>query len=815
MAQNQYTVKFTVSTPTTESLQGTILHLEHINYALIYRQPLSEQGSCTLHNVVEGIHYVKIEKEYLAAYENNNLDIRSDTTIQITLQEQTRTPYALESTIEYNPSNGQATAHLSWNQEKSYFFDDFESYDPFSINFAPWSGIDVDQQQAAMLSGSYPNRGLRQYATIFNALTIDPPVWFDYPVLRPASGKQYVGFIRTASGEANNDWLISAQIKVGVKNILRFLAKAGDAPKERFAVHISTTGTEIKDFKKLTDGNYQEVDYQGWKSIEYQLGAYEGKEVYIAIQCLSKAAFMLMIDDLYVGPANITPTRSKRTMRSPDNPYERFVIYCDNDSIDTTESLSYSLEGITEGTHTIAIQALYRTSESQRAEIEVEVAGASSFAAIELRVSANGGNTDNLTASFLNINTGTPYSATITQGKATLPYLAKGKYLIGIESPLFDTYNEIIELTEDAVIAVALKERIVKPINLTADITSGQIDNTHNVTLKWNQDLGWNDGFEEYTTFAQQFGKWTTYDLDSQKGYGIQLDGSNLQFPGAGQAGSGIIFDAAQTTPNASADGMLCAPTGNQYVMFISPERYQANDWLISEKMRIREGYVARVWAKSYDASFSESFLFGVCESTETQSFTSIAKITSTNTWTEYEIDLSDFAGDSLHIAINYISQDKFIFQLDNIYVGPAVETPLSNIGAKSYDLYLNQQKVGNTKDFHYTYKDLPYGSYILGVSSIYDSGSSEIVTYELTTSDNKELQLATLASILSSGKQISILLNSGINGSVIITNMMGQQVYQQHWVDSSCNIAIAQSGIYLVTLIVDGKIVTQKVAVD
>ena len=65
-----------------------------------------------------------------------------------------------------------------------------------------WTGIDADLEAAAPLVGSYPNRGVMQYAQIINPLTVTPTWWYDYPILRPYSGQQYVGFTRTNSGNS-------------------------------------------------------------------------------------------------------------------------------------------------------------------------------------------------------------------------------------------------------------------------------------------------------------------------------------------------------------------------------------------------------------------------------------------------------------------------------------------------------------------------------------------------------------------------------------------------------------------------------------
>lgn len=137
---------------------------------------------------------------------------------------------------------------------------------------------------------------------MINPLVVEPSWWTDYPVLRPYGGKQYVGFVRTYGGSANDDWLISPAVTVGKNNIVRFMAKAADVYKERFEVGITTVDNpEASDFTVISSGNYETVGYEEWEAKEYSLADYEGETVRIAIHYIGDpsngGAFMLMVDD--------------------------------------------------------------------------------------------------------------------------------------------------------------------------------------------------------------------------------------------------------------------------------------------------------------------------------------------------------------------------------------------------------------------------------------------------------------------------------------------------------------------------------------
>ncbi|MEG1378046.1 MAG: choice-of-anchor J domain-containing protein [Bacteroidales bacterium] len=774
-----FTLSLHVEAITQENLEGATVYLENKEYGLLFDRTLDSEGNCVIGDVYPGTHILRIEKEGLAAYQNDTLIINESMTLNIVLKENVRKPYALSSTVSYDPRSGDSDLTLSWNKETDYFFDDFESYEMFAIEFAPWSGIDGDNAPAARLQGDYANRGLKQYAMIFNPLTVNPSLWYDYPVLRPYSGKQYAAFVRTENGTKNNDWLISPKIKVGVDNIVSFMAKAGDRYAERFVVAVSTTGTEMKDFKALTPGNYEEVTYKEWKDVTYSLAAYEGQEVYIAIQYVSQAYFMLMVDDFYVGPVQ-QKGRVKRIAASVQNAQERFVVSCDGDSIDTTYNTYYNFRNLAAGKHTLGVKSVYRVSQSEVATTEVTVADKSEFAKLTIEVACNGGDPENIPVSIINMTTGEEYVEPLVSQKASLPYLMKGAYLLNIEDNRYSRYSESITLNRDTVIVVNLEEQLHPVQNLTADYAINADNLSMNVVIKWNQDLGWSDNFESYADFAQQFGDWTVLDLDKMPGYGVQLGSTQISFPGVGQPMGGMIFNAAATTPSMYEDGAIRAVEGDKSVIFFSPQAGQANDWLIAPKQHIYENYVLRFYAKSYLEMYSETFRVGVCTDADPATFTEIDRVTAADQWVLYEIDLSAYAGQEIYPAINYVSYDKFMFLVDLVYVGPAEESSLINTGARKYHIYLNGVKHDETADNTYTFTGLPIEACKVGVKAAYDSGVSELnevdVTPVISGVDQEGLMPAIW--VRTSGQQICVDASAG--DAITVFNSLGQMIERQ-----------------------------------
>lgn len=442
---------------TGESVEGLVVGLEIPDWGFTYstsETTLSADGQCTL-NVYSATHRIVVEKEGYAVYDET-VEVTGDITLDIELQEAVRQPFSLTGSIEHDVFTGKNDVTLTWNKEKPAFFDDFEGHPDWSISFGDWTGIDNDKQAAAILAGSYNNRGALQYATIVNPLTVVPTWWYEYPVLRPYSGNQYVGFVRTNSGEANDDWLISPTITVGNDNILRFMAKAADVYAERFQVGITTVeNPTADDFTIISAGNYETVEYEEWVAKEYDLSAYAGQAVKIAIHYIANAnrygAFMLMVDDFYVGQPSYYDETSKlrRVQKSPANPNEKFEIYQDGTKVGETESYSYTLENVEEGNHTFGVKAVYRLTETEISTVELAISNENCHR-VTLNVTTNNEvSADGFDVDILNMDNGDLISAKVQDGKIVLESLPAGKYTLSIENPVYDTYREEIVVSDD------------------------------------------------------------------------------------------------------------------------------------------------------------------------------------------------------------------------------------------------------------------------------------------------------------------------------------------------------------------------------
>lgn len=738
-AQTTTTLTVHVTASTADAVKGVVVSLSNESYGLVYSDiVLDDRGEAVFTSVLTTSNIVIIDGTSIGLTRRvDTVDVTPDMRYEVVLDEHTRQPYALSAELIHDVFLGTDKARMTWNKEQPVLEDDFESYPDFAIQFAPWTGIDGDKAPTAKLQGSYPNAQLKQYATIFNPLTIEPSVWFDYPVLRPYSGAQYVGFLRTADGSANDDYLISPRVKIGHDFVVRFMAKAADKYNEHFRVGVAThiaEGQELtqKDFVWLTEENYQSVDYRRWQKIEYALTDYVGQEVYLCIHYMSQSAFMLMVDDFYVGPSE--------TASEPLNQYEHHIIVVDGDSVGMVTHSEFTTPSLSAGKHRLGVYSRYRHARTDTVWTEIDIPAADHYASLAVQVSTNNGTSpDSMTALLSDDAAHTQYENMISDSKCLWLSLPLGDYTLSMEEQYFSPFKQAIHLTRDTIVQVVLEEKKIRPYNLNVDLTYR--DNIYYGLLMWNRNLGFHDSFEAYAPFTQTFDNWTTIDGDGGENYAIGLGGVTVTMGDYGVNGqsAALIFNPYLTTPAVYIDTYFLPQDGEQYVVFLCPQRQKADDWMISKKIKIEKNWVIRFWAKAYSEQYPETVDVMVrIEGDQLTNFRSLGEqVFRTGDWKQYEVSLAEFADSEVEVAFHYISTDQWLAQLDNVYIGPqtTTDTEGEDVGNASYNVYLDDTLLGETQETKFDLGALTPGRHTVSVQAVYRSGNSEMATLEFEVS--------------------------------------------------------------------------------
>jgi hypothetical protein len=199
-----------------------------------------------------------------------------------------------------------ALAFNSVNAQSVIFEDSFETYTDFAYTngtIGNWTVRDLDLKNSYTINlSTFPNQAIPKAFIVFNKQGITPTV----PVsaqFDANTGDKVMACFNATSSPWNNDWLISPKMKLGATgNVVSFWAKPINElyGEEKFNVLVSTTDTNVASFTKVNTTLVVTEPVVEYSEYTFNLDAYAGKDVYIAIQCVSDDQFALLVDDFKV-----------------------------------------------------------------------------------------------------------------------------------------------------------------------------------------------------------------------------------------------------------------------------------------------------------------------------------------------------------------------------------------------------------------------------------------------------------------------------------------------------------------------------------
>lgn len=743
-AERAFDVTFKVTNDAGQSMEGIPFSLRSNNFSLSYSDAetvLGADGTATV-KCFGGSHTITLSAPGMKTL-TATFGINKSQTREFNLKEDVKAPYGLEANLLHDVNTGVNDIALSWNNEVPAFSDDFEGYTPFAIEFSPWTGIDGDGAAPAQLSGKYDHSGELNYGQIINPYAVEP-MWDlnNYWTLAARSGRQYLGFVVRNDGKPLDDMVITPAITIGEDFTLRFYAKASDKVNARFTVGVTEKldNPAMSDFRTISDDNYIDCSFEEWTPVQISLAEYAGKDVKIGIRCISeKGSFVSMIDDVFVG--RLAPVAAK-PMRSAGNPNESFVISLDGEDVGVTSGYDYMLEDVPYGNHTIGVRAKYVASESEMATVNVNISESDYVKASVTLKTNNGVSPEGMSVAVEAVSPGNASAVVYStdadaEGKAVFKSLPKNLYRVKISAKDFNPWQQIIDFQSDKDINAYLFETLYKPFNLTVDAEE-QADGSFNALAKWNQNLGFADGFESYSDFATgSFGGWITKDLNEPTAYSypIKFGNSIVIFPGCSTVQNPacvppMVFNPAATSPSMTEDVAVKAPEGEKTVIFQGPQAASADKWLISPAIEVRDDYELSVLAKSYP-TYPETLEFLVNEegTDDVADFRIIDTVSpSYEEWTQYTMNVGQYAGKNVRFAIHCISRDGFIALVDDFKVGRKGGEDVAAVGlVKDYLVKVDGQTVGTAPEASYALAGLKEGKHTLGVMARYESGYSEM----------------------------------------------------------------------------------------
>src|SRR5690554_2653194 len=225
----------------------------------------------------------------------------------------------------------------------------------------------------------------------------------------------------------------------------------------------------------------------------------------------------------------------------------------------------------------------------------------------------------------------------------------------------------------------------MKKILLLASLFVGSVFTMNAQTILFE------DGFESYDDFAiNNIGDWTLVDVVNAPLYGF----TGITFPNTGGPFAYVVFNPSTTTPASDEE----AHSGDKFMASFAATSSANNDWLISPAITLgTTGNEVKFWAKSITFDYGAERFNVLVSTTDTDpaSFTKIndgAYTTVQDVWTEFSYNLDVYAGQQVYIAIQCVSDDAFVFMVDDFSVTTATAS-INDTIASSFSVYPNPAK--------------------------------------------------------------------------------------------------------------------------
>ncbi|MDR1739533.1 MAG: choice-of-anchor J domain-containing protein [Bacteroidales bacterium] len=357
---------FTVnlSSNSGDDLSGAVISLSNQDDTIWSYTHTATGAAVNFPDIWKGTYSISVIKKGFEPYSASNVVIdRSGLSHNAELIEIILDPFGLR--VKPNVENN--TAIFTWNKPSDNFFDDIESYEDFIIeNIGSYTLYDGDSGATYAIENNgqgtdyyYPNQGYKGSYIVFNPSASVPPI--EIPGAQAYEGDKYLACF-SSLGQGDN-WLILPKLCVIEGSLLNFWAKSLNSTYglERMRIAVSTTGTNPADFTVISDGDYVEVP-DGWMEYTYDLSAYHGKDIHVAIVCVSENTFALMLDNIFLG----IPDGKVSGVGSGSKSLDNFTVYFEGKEVASgVADARYEFGNLVkDSSYTAGVQAVYSSGVS-------------------------------------------------------------------------------------------------------------------------------------------------------------------------------------------------------------------------------------------------------------------------------------------------------------------------------------------------------------------------------------------------------------------------------------------------------------------
>ena len=234
------------------------------------------------------------------------------------------------------PANDTAIKIVRSNASPDPYVMNFEYCSDFATGgFNPaWTTVDRDGQDVGGWANfSFPGQLAPAGFIAFNPSATNPSM-MDYSdevaaTVAPHGGKRFGMSLFLYEGGTNDDWLISPLLRMPASGAkMEFYVKSmleDNGNLENYKVLVSTADNNPDSFIAIGDVRYAPAT--AWEKVEVDLSEYNGKDIYVAIQCTSTDLLAFMIDDISIQKptANETGDRVDAQLSLYPNPADEMI----------------------------------------------------------------------------------------------------------------------------------------------------------------------------------------------------------------------------------------------------------------------------------------------------------------------------------------------------------------------------------------------------------------------------------------------------------------------------------------------------------
>jgi len=204
-------------------------------------------------------------------------------------------PFTPLDPAELTGTSNYRTVNLEW---QPVIQENFDQYQAFTTDIPGWTFIDKDEEPTWGIQDlTWPNEQDPMAFMVFGVYE-EEVLQMEYNISSCSGDKVLAAF--AAQDVQSDDWVISPEFKVKNGDYFSFNAQTldqGDWGKEVINVKIKPAGEA-----EWTTLQQNMSVPESWELYSFDLSDYSGQEVQVAIQSVGENTFILLLDDIQIGP---------------------------------------------------------------------------------------------------------------------------------------------------------------------------------------------------------------------------------------------------------------------------------------------------------------------------------------------------------------------------------------------------------------------------------------------------------------------------------------------------------------------------------